>query len=354
MTDTATSLGHRIRQLASAWATSQQALVRLAADFADGQEWAEDGSPSAAHWIAAVADIEISTAREWVRTGRALRNLPATAVAFTEGQLSYSKVRTLTRVATADNEAELLNLALGVPAGELGRTLAAWTARNSTNDELDRLQQQRRSVRWWVEPDGTISFKIRLPPLTAGLLIAWLNTWVMKHHGRQHAGHEAAPQSQERQPDEHAPADASPANASPTVAFPTVAQQHADAFGVLLDTKIAAKTEVVLHVRGDGCTLDDGTPVTDHAVASKLPDAFVRALVHDAKNRPVSASGRRRHPTPRQKRIVRERDRVCIDCGRSDLLEYDHNPAFEQTQRTEVDELELRCAPCHRARRTPD
>ncbi|MEL7208246.1 MAG: HNH endonuclease, partial [Actinomycetota bacterium] len=62
------------------------------------------------------------------------------------------------------------------------------------------------------------------------------------------------------------------------------------------------------------------------------------------------ASSRRRHPTTRQKRLVKDRDRSCIDCGRTDLLEYDHNPPYEQTHRTITDELELRCAPCHRRR----
>lgn len=55
-------------------------------------------------------------------------------------------------------------------------------------------------------------------------------------------------------------------------------------------------------------------------------------------------------PTTRQKLVVKERDRTCVDCGRTTLLEYDHVPAYETTGRTLVDELQLRCAPCHHRR----
>ena len=71
-----------------------------------------------------------------------------------------------------------------------------------------------------------------------------------------------------------------------------MAQQRADALIELLQGGGAAMTvEVVLHVRGDGATLDDGTPITESAVAKLLPDGFVRALIHDAERAPLNASG---------------------------------------------------------------
>ena len=127
------------------------------------------------------------------------------------------------------------------------------------------------------------------------------------------------------------------------------------AAGVAFTTVVAdgtgeVTTEVVLHVRGDGCHADDGTPIPDTVIAELVPDAFVRVLIHDAEGHPINASGRQRHPSARQKRVVKERDQVCVDCGRPDLLEYDHVPPFDKTGRTLVDELELRCAPCHQRR----
>ena len=109
-------------------------------------------------------------------------------------------------------------------------------------------------------------------------------------------------------------------------------------------------TEVVLHVRGDGATLDDGTPLADTVVERIAPGAFLRAMIHDAEANPVDASNRRRHPTTRQKRVVKERDRTCRDCGSRNLLQYDHVPAHTESGHTITDELELRCAPCHHKR----
>ncbi|MCP3935679.1 MAG: DUF222 domain-containing protein [Actinomycetia bacterium] len=137
--------------------------------------------------------------------------------------------------------------------------------------------------------------------------------------------------------------------------WPTIAQQRHDAL-----TRIIGGTggtdggnvdyEVIFHVRGDGCTLNDGTPITQSAIARLLDTAFVRLLIHNAEHKPVNASTRQRHPNGQQKRLVEERDRHCTDCGRKELLTYDHNPAWETTHHTHTDELELRCAPCHRTR----
>ncbi len=133
---------------------------------------------------------------------------------------------------------------------------------------------------------------------------------------------------------------------------PSVAQQRADALVLLfLGCGIDLVTEVVIHVRGDGATFDDGTPITDNAVCQRLDQSFIRMMVHDAERRPVNASSRRRHPTTRQKRVVLEaHNHECVDCQGTLFLELDHVPPFRQTRRTITSELVPRCAPCHRAR----
>jgi 5-methylcytosine-specific restriction endonuclease McrA len=80
------------------------------------------------------------------------------------------------------------------------------------------------------------------------------------------------------------------------------------------------------------------------------PRSFLRALIHDAEGRPINASGRQRHPTARQKRVVRERDRACVDCGSTEFLEYDHDPPYEVTKHTVVAELKPLCWNCHHRR----
>ena len=143
------------------------------------------------------------------------------------------------------------------------------------------------------------------------------------------------------------------ASADASGRWPSIAQQRADALlDLLFDGGGAAvSTEVVVHVRGDGCTMDDGTPVADHAVARLLPESFVRLLITEANRLPINASGRHRHPTARQQRVARERHaNRCVDCGSTDLLEDDHVPAYATTRRTHIDQLEPRCAVCHHHR----
>src|SRR5262249_57329976 len=106
------------------WASSQHRLARLVGALDASGEWAGDGAATCAHWVARALDVEISTARDWLRVGHALARLPLIDDAFAERRLSYSKVRTLTRVATDDNEAELAALAQNVPAGRLTHALA--------------------------------------------------------------------------------------------------------------------------------------------------------------------------------------------------------------------------------------
>ena len=306
------------------WATSQYELVMAAARFAFEGILIADGSPTAAHWLAAAAQVETCTAREWIRVGTCLQLLDASAEALRTGEISYAKARTLTRYATLDNEAELLALARTTPASDLGRAIAAWRTGRVDPDRLAAEQHARRGLTTRVDGDGTVVATLRLAPLDAGTLSAAVDAWIMRHRpGRE-----------------------------PDGGWPTLAHQGADAITALLTAGGAGTlTEVILHVRGDGCTLDDGTPIPSSVVERIAPTSFLRALIHDAAGRPVNASTRRRHPTNRQKRVVHERHRgACVDCGGRRLLEYDHTPAYAITGRTTTDELTVRCAPCHRTR----
>jgi 5-methylcytosine-specific restriction endonuclease McrA len=326
--ESAWSVREELIEAGARWSRGLGRLVRLAAEFDRSMEWAVDGAPTCAHWMAEALDVEVSTAREWLRIGRALADLTVIDEAFEQGRLSYSKVRALTRVATPENEHELCSLAERVPAGRLVCSLAAWRARRETPAETEARQDEARRFSWHVDVDGMIAGAFRLPPGDAARLTTAVDAVVRRSHPR-------------------ASADAS--------RWPSIAQQRADALVALVQGGGAGiVTEVVLHVRGDGCTLDDGTPISGTVVERIAPTAFLRALIHDADSRPINASGRHRHPTARQRRVVHERDRGCRDCGSTDLLEFDHVPPFEQTKRTLVEELEECCANCHHRRHRND
>ena len=326
------SLCARILTVAAGWQTAQYALVCLVAELDEFGGWEPD-APTCAHWVADALDVEVCTAREWIRVGRALRALPEIGAAFEAG-LSYAKVRALTRVATPDNERHLLALAWDIPAGRLGPVLAKWLVDREAPAETEARQRRARAVWWRTEPDGMITGGFRLPTHPGRKLMAAIDTQInRKDRRRRHRDRWDAS------------ADASQGR------WPSVAQQRADALVELLtgDAGTRFVTELVVHLRGDGATYDDGAPIPWADLERIMPEAFIRALIHDASGRPVNASSRRRHPTVRQQRVVAARQPACVDCGSTEFLEYDHQPAYERSHRTVVDELVHRCRTCHRA-----
>ena len=315
------------------WATGQRELVVLVRELDVSGEWAADGEPSCAHWVAAALGIELSTAREWLRIGKALVDLDVIAMAFAEGRLSYSKVRALTRVATVANQAELCALAEQVPAGRLAHAVAAWLSRHEPPEETEARHHEARSFTSRLDFDGMVVGSFRLPFADAARVTTPVDALVVQ-----------------RRPEPRG-ADASADAWGNEARWPSIPQQRADALVELFgDGGASTSVEIVMHVRADGCSLDDGTPIAGSVVERVAPGAFLRALIHDAESRPINASGKQRHPTARQRRVVQARDCACVDCGATEFLQYDHEPDYDASKHTIVDELRLRCRACHRAR----
>ena len=374
---------------------NQYKVVRLAAEYDTTLEWFHDGFKSPAVAIAQTLDIHDSTAREWIRVGHALDQLPLIHAAFATNALSYAKTRIVTRWANSENEADLLELAHDRTANRLTTAIARYMTSDETDDERDQRQHETRSVTVYTDAEGMIIIRVALPANIGKHVAEAVNTVVQQVaatpfdgvaeelESRDLASSEGGASADAFQPhsvgesdapsvrNASADAPAGPASRDPSMReqirqmkkqwqpadddgflIPSLAQQRADAFVLLfLGKNIDLTTEVVVHVRGDGTTFDDGTPVTDSAVCQGLDESFVRMLLHDMEGRPIDASNRRRYPTTRQKRVVLEaHNHECVDCGSTDLLELDHNPAYEQTKHTVTTELEPRCAPCHRAR----
>src|SRR5919201_87102 len=88
------------------------------------------------------------------------------------GELSYAKVRALTRIADADNEAELLELASHATASQLERAVRAY--RRVTMDEAAAAQAAAYFVWSWGD-DGSLVFKGQLAPDDGAVFLQALN-----------------------------------------------------------------------------------------------------------------------------------------------------------------------------------
>jgi hypothetical protein len=100
-------LGDEIALLSAHLNAATARLLDLIRVFDAREGWA-NGFRSCAAWLSWRVGLDGGAAREKVRVARALGTLPRLAGALAGGELSYSKVRALTRVATPETEERLL------------------------------------------------------------------------------------------------------------------------------------------------------------------------------------------------------------------------------------------------------
>src|SRR5918999_586283 len=117
-------------------------------------EWSESGCASCAEWLAWRCALQPRAAREHVRVARRLPELPLLRAAFARGELSYAKVRALTRVAEPDSEQELLELARVMTAAQLERALRAY--RRMTTADANDLHADAHVTTFW-DADGALT-----------------------------------------------------------------------------------------------------------------------------------------------------------------------------------------------------
>lgn len=313
-------------------ATGTYELLVLVGELDARGAWSDAGSLSCSAWLADLCGIELSTARTHVRVARAMRAHPTLDEAMRTGLVSYAKARTLAPYLTDENAEDLVEIACRTPAGRLGAAIAAWSQRHEDPDTIAERQHQQRSVTWRTEPDGMVTLTARLAPTVAAEVCAVIDRFVIS--GRD------------------APAGACDEHRSDASAGASLRQQRADAMARAMTSGGDVTTEVVIHVRPDGNTFADGTPLADNAVAALLPDAFISLLVHDSRNHPIDASPRRRTPTRRQQRVVDARYATCQHpgCTATVFLQYDHIEPYHEGGPTTLDNLQRLCGPHNRAK----
>ncbi len=128
------------------------------------------GLDNTATWLAWRCDLSMATAREKVRVAHALKHLRLISAAFSSGELSYSKVRSLTRVANPANEQTLVDFALRNTASHVDEYCR--TLRMGSAESLGVAERAfaNRSLRVRRDADrGMVSVTVDLPIDTAEL-----------------------------------------------------------------------------------------------------------------------------------------------------------------------------------------
>ncbi len=180
------NLANEITELAGHLNAGNHRFLVLIAEFDRCEGWIDSATHSCAHWLNWKCGIALGAAREKVRTARALEHLPRISGAMERGELSYSNVRAITRVASPETEDYLLSIALHGTAHHVETTVRHFR-RCLDAEELSREAQQlkNRCVQYhWDEEDGSLVLKARLPAETGAIVLKALEAAVEALHGR--------------------------------------------------------------------------------------------------------------------------------------------------------------------------
>jgi hypothetical protein len=130
------------------------------------------GFRSCASWLSWRVGLDLGAARERVRVARALGTLPLLAQALARGELSYAKVRALTRVATPETEARLLGVGRAGTAAHVERIVRGWRCVDRRAEARETAQRHRsRALHVYQDANGMVVVRGRLEPEVGALLM---------------------------------------------------------------------------------------------------------------------------------------------------------------------------------------
>ena len=173
-------------------AAATAAWLRLVAEFDERDGWHGVGITSCAHWLAWQCGMSPVTAREHVRVARTLRGLPKIGVAFDAGRLSYAKVRALTRIATPDCEAALLEFASSATASQTERFCRSWRRADDDPGNPEDSREDGESFDYFTDDEGYVTLKIRMRADAGNPLLTRIDSLAEREARRERAQNKKA------------------------------------------------------------------------------------------------------------------------------------------------------------------
>ena len=306
-------LGEQVAKCAAVVDAATHEFLTQVRAFDEAGGWQQQGATSMAAWLAYRVGLTPGVAREKVRVSRVLAQLPATDDALRLGQISYWKVRELSRVATADSEAELLELAAQTTGAQFEKVcrLFRQTQREGVPAECE---PQR-----WVHQRGTQDSMVRL--------------------------------TVQVRPEEAATLTAAMESASDTgeLVDGLMAMAEETARG---DKPHRPPAEVVVHVNADTLTgeLPDGSGVPTEVCERLLCDAGVIPVLEDKHGQTLNVGRKSRSVPAAVRRALRMRDKGCRvpGCDHTRWVDAHHIQHWARGGDTSLSNMVLLCSAHHR------
>ncbi|HKC83197.1 MAG TPA: DUF222 domain-containing protein, partial [bacterium] len=163
-------LGDEIAELSAHLDAATARLLDLIREF-DAREGWNTGFRSCAAWLS-WRGLDLGAARERVRVARALGTLPRLTQALARGELSYAKVRALTRVATPETEERLLAVGRAGTADHVERIVRGWRrVDRPAETREDARRHASRALHVYQDEDGMVTLRGRLAPEVGAVLM---------------------------------------------------------------------------------------------------------------------------------------------------------------------------------------
>ena len=151
-------------------------LLQLVAALDDEAPWGAWGLASCAHWLNWRCGIGLNAARGKVRVAHTLKLLPLISASFATGELSFSKVHAVTRIADPENEKELLDLARYATAAQVEKLVRAYrSVERQVEREHATKQHASRELNYYYDDDGSLVIRARLPADEGAVVLQALN-----------------------------------------------------------------------------------------------------------------------------------------------------------------------------------
>jgi hypothetical protein len=370
-------LGEEIAGLAAHLDAATHRLLTCIRRFDEARGWGAQGAMSCAHWLTWRVGLDAATAREKVRVARALGTLPAVDEALQQARLSYAKVRALTRVATPENEALLLQMALHATGAQLERLCRGY---RSVAAAQGRLEPEPRSVSLNPMPGGMVRLELVLHPDEASLILHAIDRAREVH---AEAATEPAEPATPAEPVAPAAEPAAPAAPATEPAAPAAQALSLDGHGVSAETPWPSRADgaiamaesflaghpvrgtggerfqVIVHLDQDvlgpdgvlAGTLEDGTSVSAETLRRVACDCgLVAATRGGADGEALSIGRRSRTIPPAIRRALNLRYHGCAfpGCTHTRFLHAHHIKHWLHGGETSVENLLSLCTVHHR------
>src|SRR5216683_1145884 len=343
-------LGDEIAELSAHIEAATAQVLDLIREFDARGGW-NTGFRSCAAWLSWRVGLDLGAARERVRVARALGTLPRLAQALARGELSYAKVRALTRVATPETEERLLAVGRAGTADHVERIVRGWRRVDRKAEAVEAARRHAsRALHVYQDEDGMVTLRGRLAPEVGAVLMQAL------------AAAREAIYERAREKD----ANTSPAGVSAET--PPMAQQQADALALLAETALhhgidpgtpGERYQVVVHVdapvladpdQPGQSVLEGGTHVSAETSRRLACDASRVVMRHDEDGRLLEIGARTRTIPPALRRALHHRDRGCRFPGCGVRFGQGHHIRhWAQDGPTTLSNLAMLCRRHHRA-----